>query len=787
MMASRKPGNAPGEAEAGGTRSQSTASQANSAKDAEGSGADPGQTEEPPRIGKVSSLNDLPAVKSYLRRIGAKERNFRKAVIEETVVGYPKAVGWVTFADDGTVKPGGKAEGPTAEEQEAITKEFAGARFPKMITLAAIADPPPGVKLSSPNVFVLHALNGEVAMIQERYETGDGGKGFTPWTRWDDGQWRKMEPDTLPFYGLDRRKNQTTLFLHEGAKAAAKMQRVIEGAESADRFPWFERMRYGCHVGWIGGTHAADRSDWEGLAKLGWKHVVIVADNDDGGVDVSAKLAEHFRCRVDVLRFDGLFTDTFDLGDPFPAEMWDKHHRYTGPAFEDCLTPGDWATDTVLVPTGNPRSPFREVHLLREGFIARYRVVTATQQVFCADRPARAMSREAFNDNVRSRSALKDTYGALVSKETARCDARDYFPNSRPGKLMRAGQVLWNAYQPSAVVAEPGSAKPWEDYLAHLFPVDADRHEAKRWIATLIARRDIRMLYSLLLVSTTQGVGKSTLGQILAALLGETNVSFPNPQSIEGRFNSWQNGKLLAWVDEIYTEGKKHVYDKLKNAITDPTVEVETKGVDGFVISNWIVIGACSNSRRALYIPNKDRRWFIPRVTEAKRSEADWSEFRAWLRSGGYSKIRWWAEEFAKDHAVRPGEEAPMSGAKAEFIEENKLPWQRITEGFIAEFVGPTPAIVTAKDLKAWIHAELAADDLDGKAIMPDRALMDLLREAEGVWVWAGDDRPKIGGRKGTKETLVLNFDRGGARWSEVSAHLNTMKELGFLPPGARM
>lgn len=745
------------------------------------------QKKEPERVGIADSLMGIPEVAAYLKRINAKERNFRKAVVEEIANGYPEVIGWVTFAADGTATPGGKADAPTAEEQEAITKAFARVRFPKPITLVAISDPPPGLNLSDPNVFICHDLKGEVAMIHERFDTGDGGKGFKPWTRFDDGKWRNMEPDTLPFYGTNERKHQTTLFIHEGAKAAKRMQRISSTELPADRFPWFEQMRHGCHIGWLGGVMQSDRSDWEGLAKLGWKHVIIISDNDDGGVEVSAKLARHFRCRVDILRFDGLFDPTFDLGDPFPEEMWDRHHRYIGPSFEDCLIPGDWATDTILEPTGNPRNPFKEVHVLRPEFVARYRVVTETQQVFCVDRPARAMSRETFNDNVRSRSALKDTYGALLKKETARCDGRDYMPTNRPGKLVKGGRVLWNAYEPSRVRAMEGDTQPWEDYLQHLIPVEADRHEVKRWVATLIARRDVRMLYSLLLVSATQGVGKSTLGQILAVQLGETNVSFPNPQSIEGRFNSWQNGKLLAWVDEIYTEGKRHVYDKLKNAITDPTVEVETKGVDGFVISNWIVIGACSNSRRALYIPNKDRRWFIPRVSEAKRGEADWSEFRAWLRADGHNIIRWWAEDFAAKHAVGPGEEAPMSGAKAEFIEENKLPWQKITEAFIEEFVGPSPAIVTVKDLKAWIRAELSADDPDGKAILPDRGLMDLLKESVGVWVWAGDDRPKIGGRKGTKEALVFNFDRGEAKWSALSGHLKSMRDLGFLPPNQPM
>lgn len=751
------------------------------------SAPDPVQSEAPGRIGLVSDLNEVPEVRDYLKRINAEPINFRRAVVREMVDGYPKDVGRVVFDDEGTVTVTGDVEPPTDDEQAAITVAFKSITFPKLKKMLAISDPPPGVRLSDPNVFVCHNLKGEVVMIHERYETKDGGKGFVPWTNWSDGRWRKMEPDTLPFFGLDRRKDQITLFLHEGAKAAARLQRLIDGAESSDQFPWFERLRYGCHIGWLGGTEQTDRSDWEGLAKLGWKHVVLIADNDDGGVGAAAKLAEHFRCRVDVLRFDGLFDDTFDLGDPFPARMWDKHNRYIGPSFDDCLIPGDWATDTELVPTGNRSNSVREVHRLREGFIARNRVVTDTQQVFCADRPARAMSRDAFNDSVRSRSALKDTYGALVSKETARCDAREYAPNHRPGKLVKKGRVLWNAYQPANVKAVAGDTKPWDDYLEHLFPVDADRHEVKRWIATLVARRDIRMLYSLLLVSTTQGVGKSTLGQILAVQLGESNVSFPNPQTIEGRFNSWQNGKLLAWVDEIYTEGKKHVYDKLKNAITDPTVEVETKGVDGFTVSNWIVIGACSNSRRALYIPNKDRRWFIPKVTEAKRSEAEWSDFRAWLRADGHAIIRWWAEDFAEQHAVRPGEEAPMSGAKAEFIEENKLPWHRITEAFIAEFVGPSPAIVTVKELKAWVRAELSAEDPEGKAILPDRALMDLLREAEGIWLWTGDDRPKIGGRKGSKEAMVLNFDRVDAKWSEVSGYHKTIGELGFTPPDPPM
>jgi len=55
-----------------------------------------------------------------------------------------------------------------------------------------------------------------------------------------------------------------------------------------------------------------------------------------------------------------------------------------------------------------------------------------------------------------------------------------------------------------------------------------DRIELMRWCATLIARPDIKMNYGVLLISETQGVGKSTLGEkILAPLIGKLNASFP--------------------------------------------------------------------------------------------------------------------------------------------------------------------------------------------------------------------------------------------------------------------
>lgn len=157
------------------------------------SASDPIQTEAAARIGMVSSLNDLPAVRGYLSRIGAQEVHFWAAKVErDSRHGYPQIAARVMFASDGTVTAKGDVEEPTKDEQDAICAAFKRVEFPELTTLTAIAEPPPGVSLTDLNTFVLHDLKGDVAMIHCRYDKSDGTKGFIPWTPWSDGVWRKM-------------------------------------------------------------------------------------------------------------------------------------------------------------------------------------------------------------------------------------------------------------------------------------------------------------------------------------------------------------------------------------------------------------------------------------------------------------------------------------------------------------------------------------------------------------------------------------------------------------------
>lgn len=632
------------------------------------------QSEVPERTEWLSNLDALPAVAKYLRRIGANAINFRAAVIRESVDGYPKILGRIAFAPAGSVTVRGTAEAPTQDEQSAIKAEFAGTEFPKLLTLNAISVPPPGVNLSDRNVFVCHDFEGKIAFIHQRYET-ETGKGFLPWTRWSDGRWHQMEPDTLPFYGLPGYKSKSTLVVHEGASAADRMKRLQSGELQADRFPWWPQLKHAHHIGWNGGVWAVERSDWERLAGCGWSSVIIVADNDENGMTAAKRIAAHFPANVSILAFDQRFKPGFDLANDWPDEMFDEGGRYIGPRLRDCLLPATQATRLIT-----PEGRGRPTAVLRDEFARLVASTVEPPRIMFLHDPSRDYRPEQFNMVIAPMSDVKDTATKVFQRLECQHDRMVYRPGFASGTLTVDGGRGFNVYEGGSAPL-PGDPGPWLDYLAHLIPDETDRALVMRLLATLIARPRIRMKYGLLLISTTQGVGKSTLGLILSQVLGPANVSFPSESSIvDSAFNSWLARKRLIVVNEIYSGHSRKAYDKLKPFVTDKMVAINEKGVPEYMMENWAHFIACSNSEAALHLDDEDRRWLVPTVAETNKPKEWWESLYGWLAADGPGIIATWAEGYvAGGNYVREGEHAPDSSRKRAIVEGSRSEGQQLS------------------------------------------------------------------------------------------------------------
>lgn len=741
--------------------------------------ADPFQEEAPRRVGSVSDLNELPEVASYLRRVGATPVNFRAARVSDESDGYPRARGTLKFDATGKVTAYGDAQPPTEEEQEAITAAFGSVKFPTLVTLNAIAEPPPACDLKDKHVWMCHEFDGRIGMVLQRYDTRDGRKGYLSWTRWSDGLWRNMEPDTLPFYGLQGYQNASTLCIHEGAKAAARLKRLQSGEERADRCPWFADLQHAQHVGWLGGVHALDRSNWAKLASLGWKRVIVIADNEPNGVKATRWIATEagFSCPVELILFDRQFPRSFDLGDEWPAEQFDDRGRYTGPSLRDCAIPATQATlELPSEDRGRPR------HILRDEFAELIAYTAEPPRIIFLNNPSRDYRPETFNLKVAPFSDLKDTAAKVWARLDCQHDRIVYRPGYPAGTLTVQGERCFNVYEGGNVRPVKTDTALWLAFLSHLFPVEAERELVARWLATLIAKPRVRMRYGLLLISLMQGVGKNTLGKVLQTLLGRHNVSFPNESDVvDSQFNGWAARKRLIFIGEFYSGHSRKAYDKMKPLIADDEISVNEKGVNQYDLENWATVIACSNSEHALHIDDEDRRWLVPTVTEVQQPKEFWDAFNGWLASVGPGAIQHWAEDYvARNGHVQTGDHAPWTSRKGIIVEGSQSDGKKLAKALGEHIAGMNKRVILRlSDVRKWVAVQrgMTRDgeaDLTNTRLEAPATITAALKKVPGITVWADKKRPKFGVNY---ETVFLNFDPGPeAKWEEVKEHLTAIE-----------
>lgn len=701
-------------------------------------------------MSKIKSLNEITAVREYLSRIGAEARSLKTAVVREHSGKYWTDIAVIRFAKDGTVSSSTTEHAPTDAEQSAILHEWAKVDFPAMKMLNSRKNEPKAMREASPDdIFEFRTIDGkQIIMVQVRTEYTDPEgvvrKSYQPWTYWDDGQWRMSEPDgDLPIWGIDAIREHETVFIHEGARGARLCRWMTEGKtrearEALRAHPWGDALKNAAHIGWIGGALNPSRTDWSVLAKNGVKRAIIVADNDGEGKRAIPKIAQALKMTVMSIEFGDEFLTGHDLGDPFPEKMFrkiDGESFYVGPDMRSLTHPATWATDIIPNPSGTGRP----ITLLRESFKDLWAYVDEADVYVCREMPEIIRPESQFNKLVAGFSHVHDTARLLNKSYKGRSARLCYRPDLDGTTVEYRGSSAINLHTPSEVKSREGNPKPWLDFLEYMFVNPDERKEVERWCATLIARPEIRMGYGMLLISESQGIGKTTLGaSILAPLVGPTNVGYPAEKDITSDFNDWVAHKRLAIVNEIYSGASWKAYHALKSVITDHDITVNQKYMRQYVLDNWCHVLACSNSMRALKMEQDDRRWFYPEVTEFAWPGEKFSEFRSWLSAGGINIIRGWAEEYG-DY-VRPNERAPMTARKMEMIEGSRSEAQAEAAALANLLVDlGRPGAILMRDVIAHVR-----ESVQGRVFDTDYELRRAMKDVGAV---PYRERIKVGGR----------------------------------------
>ena len=214
----------------------------------------------------ISDMSELGAVRDYLNRVGATVRSMVRAAVQErngyylrdlaTIRLHPKdGAVTVRMTDGGDPSP----YEPDEAERRDIAREVDRVFWPELLPVATTLNLPQEVQDADPDdLFEFRDEADNIIMLQLRVNS-DSGKSYLPYTYWSDNRWRRIEPDRpLPLWGIDQLRLHDTVFIHEGAKAARVMRRMIE-AQTPDEaaklaaHPWGQNLMHAAHVGWIGG------------------------------------------------------------------------------------------------------------------------------------------------------------------------------------------------------------------------------------------------------------------------------------------------------------------------------------------------------------------------------------------------------------------------------------------------------------------------------------------------------------------------------------------------------
>jgi len=139
------------------------------------------------------------------------------------------------------------------------------------------------------------------------------------------------------------------------------------------------------------------------------------------------------------------------------------------------------------------------------------------------------------------------------------------------------GDAYVNTYLPAQVDATPGDVTPFLTHLAKLLPEGDDRAKFLAWMAAVVQYPGRKFSWAPLMQGAP-GNGKTLFSMVLREAVGHKYTSSPTKKQLEKEFNSWMDGKIFVYIEDIMV--RRDLLEELKPVITGEVAPIERKGVD---------------------------------------------------------------------------------------------------------------------------------------------------------------------------------------------------------------
>jgi len=308
-----------------------------------------------------------------------------------------------------------------------------------------------------------------------------------------------------------------------------------------------------------------------------------------------------------------------------------------------------------------------------------------------------------------------------------------------------------NNWRPSQVVPTNGDATPFIDYLRRLVPEQSERQWLLDFLAFKYQNPASKQRHAVILFSAKQGVGKSTLKDIISAVYANTKC-VDSTDGLVGRFAcpNWNGSWVVAEEIKVTTGGT--TYNALKAFITEEKKQGERKGQDFTAFDTPASLLLLTNSEPS-FIEATDRRFFIVEVKNDESAEelaSYFAGFRKWLQRGGLEAIAGLLGR-RDTYEYFPDAPPPCTAVKSRLIGLVGSGLGQEVQDWIED--RPYPAFTESQIKEGFpsFDIERLRHHFAGYQKHPERVQLD----GDKHWVWHKSDT-KVVMRRGVSAKLVL-------------------------------
>ncbi len=256
-----------------------------------------------------------------------------------------------------------------------------------------------------------------------------------------------------------------------------------------------------------------------------------------------------------------------------------------------------------------------------------------------------------------------------------------------------------NTWQGFSVESISGYVEPFLDVLAYVVPNESERKYVLLWLARMIQKPGEKFHVALVIWSLEEGVGKGLVFETVGELFNPRHHKVVGNAVFDDQFNDWQSQKVYVVADEVSSTDKRTTADRIKGWVTASHNNINVKHSAKFAEHNIIKYVFLSNHPDAVYLNDKDRRFFVCEGPDEKIPDSLRLPFLEWKANDGLSHLRHYLESLDTT-GFDPRSHAPVTESKLRMVDSNK------------------------SDLEIWIESKLEQNQAAGIHIVATESLL---------------------------------------------------------------